>query len=136
MYGWNCPFERQNIVTASLAKLKNNETVSAYEDVYSNPLYSQSCAAAIWKIVSENKTGAFNIAGRDRVNVFELIRKAATIFGYDDSAIVSVKQGFFKELVKMPRYTSLSKTKMVKDLLLTPLSIMEGLSFMKESYKE
>jgi len=135
MYGWNHPFERNNIVTTALAKLAKKETMNVYDDVYSNPLYSGSCAEAIWKLIEEGRYETFNIAGMDRVSIFELLRRAAEAFGLDASLIHPVKQGFFNELVRRPKDTSYRTDKMVDVLNITPLTLGEGFKRMIKAGK-
>lgn len=131
MYGWNYASERANIVTTALLKLSKNEKVFAYDDVYVNPLFSESCAEAIWKVAKEGKYGTFNIAGKDTVSIYELIKKAAEVFDLDAKLIVPVKQGFFNEFVPRPKDTSYRTDKMRRVLEIEPLSLSEGLKIMR-----
>jgi len=133
MYGWHYPFERGNIVTQAIYKLRNNETIHAYDDVYVNPLYSNSCAAAIWKIVNDNKYGIFNIAGADRVNIYQLVNKAAEIFNLRKDIVIPVKQGFFNELAKRPFDTSFRTNKMEEQLGIKALKLEDGLTNMRKT---
>jgi dTDP-4-dehydrorhamnose reductase len=133
MYGWNHAFERQNIVTQCLAKLRHGEEVFVYDDVYCNPLYSDNCAIAIWKIIEQGKYGTYNIGGAERVSIFDLIRKAADIFQLDKNLVHPVQEGYFNELVKRPKDTTFVTDKMIKILNHEPLSVSEGLTLMKKS---
>lgn len=135
MYGWNHPFERANIVTQTILTLQKNEIMNVYDDVYVNPLFNYSCAAAIWAIIERKKYDVFNIAGAERVSIYQLLRKVAEIFNLNGNLIKPVQQGFFNELVKRPRDTSFNTEKMEKELGLKPLSLEEGLRFMKELEK-
>lgn len=135
MYGWNHPFERSNIVTQAILKLRNGEVIHAYDDVYANPLFNYSCAMAIWEIVKNEKYDVFNIAGADRVSIYQLLRKVAEIFDLDGNLVKPVQQGFFNELVKRPKDTSFKTEKMEKVLDVKPLSLDEGLRLMKAMQK-
>lgn len=135
MYGWNHPFERLNIVTQAILKLQKGEVIHAYNDVYSNPLFNYSCAMAIWEIIKKEKYDIFNIAGAERVSIYQLLKKVSEIFDLDGDLIKPVQQGFFNELVKRPRDTSFKTEKMEKELDLEPLSLDEGLRLMKEIQK-
>lgn len=131
MYGWNHPFERLNIVTQAILKLQKGERMHAYDDVYANPLFNYSCAMAIWEIVKKEKYDVYNIAGADRISIYQLLKKVAEIFDLDGDLIKPVKQGFFNELVKRPRDTSFKTKKMEKELGINPLSLDKGLRLMK-----
>jgi dTDP-4-dehydrorhamnose reductase len=132
MYGWNHVFERHNIATYAISKITNGEQVQVYDDIFVTPLFSHSCAKAIWKIIEKEKYDIFNIAGADRVSIYQLLGKVAEIFDLDANLIKPVQQGFFNEWVKRPKDTSFKTDKMEKELDLKPLSLDEGLRLMKE----
>ncbi|MBP7530003.1 MAG: sugar nucleotide-binding protein, partial [Syntrophorhabdaceae bacterium] len=133
MYGWPFAFERANIVTLAVAKLRKGEKVHAYDDVYANPLLNSSCAVAIWNMIDKNEFGVFNIAGSDRVNIYQLLTRTAEIFGLDENLISPVQQGYFNELARRPRDTSFRTDKMETVLGLKPLTLEEGLIIMRET---
>lgn len=131
MYGWNYAFERPNVATIALSKLKKGESVNIYEDVFCNPILSEYCAQAIWRLIKNGTYEEFNIGGKDTVSVYELIKVAAEVFDFDSNLIQAVRQGFFKELVRRPENTSYRTAKMENKLGLEPLSIRAGLEIMK-----
>ena len=135
MYGWNYPFERANIVTQSILKLQQSEKVYAYDDVYVNPLFNNSCAEVIWKMINDDKICDYNIGGADRVSIYQLIYKMAEIFNLNKSLAVPVEQGYFNELVARPRDTTLKTAKMEKELGIKPLPLDEGLTLMRDAIK-
>ena len=131
MYGWNNTFERSNIATYALSKLSKGEGVQVYDDIFVTPLFSNSCAEAIWKIVEEEKYDVFNIAGAERASIYQMILKMAEIFDLDTNLVEAVQQGFFNELVPRPIDTSFRTNKMENVLKLKPLSLHAGFSAMK-----
>jgi dTDP-4-dehydrorhamnose reductase len=131
MYGWPYPNERSNIVTLALSKLEKGEQFHAYDDTYSNPVYSKFCADVIWKIIDTGKFETYNVAGKERASIFGLLTKAAEVFELDKRLLIPEKQGYFKELVKRPIDTSYRTEKIVKILGMNPLTIKEGLEKMK-----
>ena len=131
MYGWNYAFERPNIITIGIPKLRKKEKFFVYEDVYYTPLYYYSCAEAIWAIIDKNKFEIFNIGGKDRLSIYELMKEVAGVFELDENLLIPVQQGFFKELVKRPKDTSYNTAKMESILDLRPLGIREGLELMR-----
>lgn len=132
MYGWNYAFERANVVSIGIAKLRKKEKFFVYDDVYYNPLYYFNCAEAVWAVIEKNKFETFNIAGKDRVSIYGLLKEAARAFELDENLLVPVEQGFFKELVKRPRDTSYKTTKMECVLGVEPLGIYQGLRLMRQ----
>ena len=132
MYGWNYAFERSNIVTIGISRLRKREKIFVYDDVYYAPLYYYSCAEAIWKIIEKNKFEVFNVGGHDRLSIYGLMKGVAQVFKLEQSLLIPVQQGFFQELVKRPRDTSYNASKMENVLELKPLNIWEGLELMKQ----
>lgn len=132
LYGWHHPSERSNIVTMAIERLRNGEMFMGYGDVYVMPLYVEQCAEAIKKVVEEKHWGTFNIAGRDRVSIFELIRTVAEVFKLDEGLVRAVGQDYFEGMVPRPKDTSYKTKKMEKELKIMPLGIVEGLSKMKK----
>jgi len=133
MYGWHHPFERSNIITLALDKLARGDNFMAYDNTYVMPLYVEECARAIFKIFVEEKYDIFNIAGRDRVSIYELIRRAANVFQLNPDRVFPVGQSHFGGMVARPRDTSFRTEKMQNILAIRPLGIEEGLSLMKQS---
>ncbi len=132
MYGWNHAFERPNIVTTGISRLRKKEKFFVYDDVYYTPLYYYSCAEAIWKIIEKNKFEVFNVAGKDRLSIYGLMKGVAEVFKLEQSLLIPVQQGFFQELVKRPKDTSYNTAKMESVLGLKPLEIRQGLGLMRQ----
>jgi len=135
MYGWNYPFERINIATIALEKLKKHQPFFAYDDVFCNPLSVEFCARAILRMIQKSIYDVFNIGGKDTVSVYEFTRTLCEVFGLDSSLVKPVQQGFFKGLVKRPKDTSYNTAKMEKILGMPPLVLREGLELMREARK-
>jgi len=135
MYGWNYQFERSNIATYALERMAKGLKIQVYDDVFLTPLYSMMCGKAIWRIIQDEKYDVFNIAGADRVSIYQMIKKLADIFEFKEELIEPVKQGYFNELVRRPKDTSFKTDKMQSVLGMKPLSMSEGMKAMKASRK-
>lgn len=133
MYGWNHPFERSNIVTYALNSLEKDSVVHVYDDVFTTPLFSVVCAKVIWKIIQDERFEVFNIAGAERVSVYQMIRKLAAVFELNKDLVHPVQQGFFNELVRRPTDTSYRTDKMQDILGILSLTLQEGFEEMKMS---
>lgn len=132
MYGWNYAFERLSIVTTGIFRLRKKEEFFVYDDVYYTPLYYYSCAKAIQMVIEKNKFEIFNIGGKDRISIYELMKEVARVFELDGNLLMPVQQGFFKELVKRPKDTSYNTAKMENVLGLKPLEIGKSLELMRQ----
>lgn len=132
MYGWQPQGARLNPATWIIQMLTQKKKLFMVDDHFINPLLNLSAAEGISEIISKDHTGIFHIAGRDRVNRFELTLEIASVFNFSTSHISSVKSNFFPKLTSRPIDTSFSTQKMEKVLQIKPLSLREGLLMMKK----
>ena len=131
MYGWNLPVERGNWVTMWIERLGRGERVKVVNDTLTKPLYAVNCAQAVWAVVEKNKAGIYHVAGADHINLYELARKTAEVFGSDPSLIDPVPSSYFPEIAPRPRDTSFDTTKMVEELGVLPMGVEAGLRHMR-----
>ncbi|MBN1881979.1 MAG: SDR family oxidoreductase [Deltaproteobacteria bacterium] len=133
MYGWNHPQERQNPVTWLLVQLREGIQIKLVDDIYANPLLVDDCSMAIKKIIEEEKSGLYHIAGGERLNRYEMGVMTAEVFDLDVDLLSPVKNSFFQAIAPRPVDTSYDVSKMISDLGVRPRGMREGLVFMRES---
>jgi dTDP-4-dehydrorhamnose reductase len=133
MYGWPYPNERGNLVTTWVNALRAAKPINVVENVYSKPLFAQSCAEAIWAVINQKRNGIFHVAGRDHVSLYEFAQTVAKTFDLDRNLVHPVPDSFFSELAPRPRDTSFDTTKMEHEMGILPLSLEDGLRWMKET---
>jgi len=131
MYGWNYPGERQTPVAWWLQSLRERKPIKVVNNVFSKPLYVESCAQTVWAAVRLQRCGLFHIAGRDHISLYHFALKTAETFGLDSKLIEPVPDSYFPELAARPRDTSFDTTKMESELGVAPMSVEEGLQRMK-----
>jgi len=135
MYGWNYKKERSNAVTWLLKKLKNKEKVKIVNDTYVNPVLNIQAADAIWRIVTLDKKGLFHVGGAERTNRYDFARLTADVFKYDKNLIKPVSSNYFQDITKRMHDTTYNTQKMEKELKIRPLTLREGLTYMKINYE-
>lgn len=133
MYGWPYPGERGNHVVYWVNTLRSGQTIKVVDNVYSKPLYSDSCAEAIWEIIRQGKQDLYHVAGGDHISLYEFALATADVFKLDKGLITPVPDTYFPELAPRPRDTSFSTEKIEKELGFKPVSVREGLLQMKRS---
>ncbi len=131
MYGWNNSDQRSNAVTWLLDKLRRGEEVKLVHDTYVNPVLNLQAASCVWRIITQNKTGIYHIAGRDRLNRYEFGLKTARVFGFRPALLKPVPSNYFPGLAKRMPDTTFKTAKMESELHQRPLTIMAGLKIMK-----
>ena len=132
MYGWNNEGERGNPATWCIQMLRQKKQIKVVDDIYNNHLYAGSAAEAVWKCIELKESGLFHVAGAECVDRYSFSVKVAEVFGLDSKLIFPVKNSFFKEIAPRPMKTCYSTEKMEKALKFKPLSLLNGLSLMKE----
>lgn len=133
MYGWPFPGGRDNAVTRWVDQLERGGVVEAAEDVWSMPLWAADGAAAVWAAVTQQRSGVYHVAGRDRVSLVEFARATARVFGYPDALIRPVPSAHFSRLAPRPADTAFLITKMVRELGVQPKGVDDGLALMRHT---
>jgi len=136
MYGWPYPEERGNLVTMWINLLREKKHINVVDNVYSKPLYSDTCAEAVFTAIEKNKNGIFHIAGGDHVSLYDFAKITAEVFELDSGLVHPVPDSFFDELAPRPKDTSFDTTKMERELGIMPTSLREGLIKMKKTEKD
>lgn len=131
MYGWHMPQGRPNPVTWLLDRLAKKQPTHLVTDVYENPLWSQQCAEAIWRMLRLGKSGMFHLAGKDIVNRYEFAKQVARAFDLDASLLHPVDSSFFPNMAPRPHNTSFVTARMRNELEVEPLSLADGLQRMR-----
>ena len=85
-------------------------------------------------MVHHDQTGIFHLAGRDVVSRYALALSIAKTFGLDEGLIHPVDSDFFTHIAPRPKNTSYTTHKMEIELGLTPLSLLEGLIYVRDHF--
>lgn len=133
MYGWNHFNERDNPVTWLIKKLTVKEKLKIVNDTYTNPILNIQAAKAIWSIVKLNKHGTFHVAGKECVNRFEFANLVADVFNLNKKLVEAVDSSYFKGIAMRMPNTTYDTSRMEKELLIKPLTIKNGLKWMKRN---
>lgn len=133
MYGWPLPGGRDNVVTRWLGHLERGRPVEVDPALYSKPLLSTNCAAAVWAAVVRRRTGIYHVAGADRLTLLEFARQTARIFGFEERLVQPASRGYLEPFAQRPRDTSFVTTKMERALGVRPIGTEEGLALMRQA---
>ena len=130
MYGWHNLSKRGNWATTWIRELGEGRSVNVVNDTCSKPLYAKSCARAIW--AAQDKVGIYHVAGTDRLTLYDFALRVASIFELDANLITPVCSTFFPNMTRRPQDTSFDTTKMEQELGIQPLSVIVGLTRMRD----
>ena len=116
---------RTNFVVRVVDALRSGETVEAASDLFGTPTYAPDLARALIELTLSRASGVWHVAGDTFLSRYELAKRAAAAFGYDDGSIVEVAAGRMLDPVNRPRRAGLRNGRLVTASLdwITPLDV-------------
>ena len=128
MYGWQPPGARTNPLAWIVENLRQGKQLHLVNDVFENPLWSDSGADGLWAVAHHGTSGIYHLAGRDVVNRFDLAIVIARTFGLDEQLIQPVESDFFPDIAPRPRNTSFVTLRAQRELGWQPVGLADGLT--------
>jgi len=133
MYGWHFPQSRPNWVTTWIRTLGERRPVLVVNDRYSQPLFAEDCAVVIWRAIERNRTDVYNVAGPDRLSLYEFAVQTAQVMELEEELIQPVASSYFSHIAPRPVDTSFTSLKVQAELGVLPRGVVTGLRYMKET---
>ena len=130
MYGWPRG-ARPNPVSFTIEQLRAGKKIRMVDDVRENPLLVEQCADVIWAMTRQRTSGVVHAAGASTVNRYDLAVAVASAFDLDASLIERVDGSAFPSLAERPPDTTFRTHRMVEELQIEPMSLPEGLAYMR-----
>jgi len=107
---------RQSFSDLILNKLKNNEQIDLFSDVFFTPILVDELSKQTHRLVDSNAVGVFNIVSRERISKYDFGIKLANCFNLDLNLINEISIDDRPNLVKRPKDMSLSNAKLCQTL--------------------
>ena len=101
LYGF-APHVRPNFVLWLIQNLERNMPVRVVDDQRGNPTFVDDLAYGLLRAIELERTGVYNLAGREIVSRYEFACTVATVFGLDASLISPVKTSEFAQPAPRP----------------------------------
>jgi UDP-4-amino-4,6-dideoxy-N-acetyl-beta-L-altrosamine transaminase/dTDP-4-dehydrorhamnose reductase len=130
-FGWGAKY-RQSFSDFILNKLRNNEQIDLFSDVFFTPILVSELSKKVHQLINANFSGVFNVVGSERVSKYEFGIKLANYFNLDVGLINAVSIDDKSNLVKRPKDMSLSNTKLRQKLNCEVASLDEQLQTLKK----
>lgn len=111
-----------------IATFKEGRTVAATEREVRTPVDVITVGRALLELAAGNHSGNFHLAGRDRLNRFEIAQKIAVRFGFSKEQVVSQPVAASPSRAARPRDVSLSNARTCTQLKTPMLGLDEALS--------
>jgi dTDP-4-dehydrorhamnose reductase len=132
IYGVVDDNSRSNVVLWSIKALRNKKTITVINDQFRSPTLAEDLAQACIAAAIKNATGIYHVAGREVMNILDIVKIVADFFQLDQSYIQPISSESLKQPAKRPPVTGFIIEKAVKELDFKPHSFLEGLSYIKK----
>jgi len=123
---------KSNLILWVKNNLELGNPINVVADQFRTPTYDRDIAFAVEKIIFENLSGIYNIAGKDYLSVYDIAVETANFFNLDTSLITPVSTISLNEPAKRPPKTFLLIDKAFRDLDFLPLTLIQGLHDLKK----
>ena len=114
-FGWGTKY-RESLSDFILNKLRNNEQVDLFSDVFFTPILIDELAKRTEQLIDSNSGGIFNVVSNERISKYDFGIKLANGFDLNAELINQISISDKLNLVKRPNDLSLSNKKLC-DLL-------------------
>lgn len=125
-YGYNI-LDKFSLGEWVVNELKNNKSISGFDDVFFSPILANDLSEAIDVAVQKNLKGIYHVGAVDFISKYEFVRQISEIFGFSSSLIrrSSIQDAHLK--AHRPLWTALNVNKFEKDSGLKLPSVREGI---------
>lgn len=125
IYGFHIP-SGKSLVEWAIEKLKQNEIILGFEDVYFNPVYTKQLSRAICKLIHIDYEGLINIGCKEKLSKYDFLINLANIFNIKTNLIKKSRVSQVGFMAKRPKNTILD-IKKINKIVNTGFSIENGL---------
>jgi len=123
---------RPDFVRWVVQSLRDKKEIRIVTDQINNPTFIDDLVQAISKIIEFNKTGIFNIGGKEFLSRYDFTLMIADFFALDKTLITPITTDELHQPAKRPLQSGLIILKAETELGFKPCSIKESLAIMKK----
>jgi dTDP-4-dehydrorhamnose reductase len=130
LFGY-APGVKSNFALWLIQNLEAGKPVTIVDDQYGNATLVDDLAYGLIQAFEMERTGIYNIAGRDIINRYEFALKLAKVFEFDPSLITPIKTADLKQPAPRPMKSGLITLKAEVELGYRPSTAEQGLRILK-----
>ena len=130
LYGY-APGVKQNFALWLIQALEKGQAVRIVDDQYGNPTLADDLAHVLVSAIELERTGIYNVAGRDIVSRYEFALTLARVFGFEQRLVVPISTESLSQPAARPLKSGLITLKAEVELGFRPSTVEEGLLILK-----
>lgn len=127
--------EGMSLAEWALNNIKEGNSISGFNDVYFNPLYTKQLAKAIFELISIDYKGIINTGCENFVSKYDFLIMLSEVFNIDRKLINASSVEDINFTAKRPKNTTLNVNKF-KNLIGYEFNLGNGLEEFKKDYEE
>jgi dTDP-4-dehydrorhamnose reductase len=135
VYGLVADMSRSNIVLWAKDALENKKQIKVVDDQYRTPTLAEDLAMGCQLLEKHEAMGIFNISGKDYMNIYELVSRVATFFGFEMDNVERTNSNTLNQPAKRPPITGFDISKAIKELEYNPHSFEEGIEIVQKQFE-
>ncbi len=128
LFGISKSHDKTPFPTWVVEQLKANKEVKVVIDQYNNPTLTDSLADALIALYEKNKSGLFNIAGKNTISRYEFAKIVANGFGLNEKFIKPITTSELNQPAKRPQKVALNVAKAEKAAKTKMLTISDAVN--------
>jgi dTDP-4-dehydrorhamnose reductase len=127
VFGKGENLSRSNIVLWAKSELAQGKKMNIVQDQFRAPTWADDLAWACIKVAKTNKNGVYHISGPETISMFELVKRIAKFYGFDENLVYPISSITLNQKAKRPPVTGFVLDTAKKDLGYNPLSFEDSL---------
>jgi len=131
VYGTGVGLKRSNIGMWIIDELANGRPIRVFSDQLRSPTYVDDLAAGIGRVLRFERTGVFNISGREFMSIYDFAVEMARAFGFDASLVSPVTCDEMELTAPRPPKTGFIILKAETELGYKPHSLSKALEALR-----
>lgn len=136
VYGMAHDMSRSNIILWVKKSLEEGKNINVVNDQWRTPTLAEDLAMGCFLIMKHEKTGIFNISGKELLNPYQMAIMTANYFKLDKSLINETDGSKFQQKAKRPPKTGFIIKKAETVLGYQPRSFEQGIKVLEEQLKK
>jgi dTDP-4-dehydrorhamnose reductase len=128
VFGQGENLSRSNIVLWAKSELAHGKTMNIVQDQFRAPTWADDLAWACIKVATANKNGIYHISGPETISMYELVKRIAKFYGFDENLVRPIDSNTLNQKAKRPAITGFILDKANQELGYNPLSFEESLA--------
>ena len=135
LFGASGSFDKLPFPSWVIQQLKLKNKIKVVMDQYSNPTLVDNLGEFLLSLYEKDRSGVFNISGKDNISRFEFSKMLAKEFDLDETLIEPITTAELNQPAKRPQKVALNVSKAEKASGMQTLRLEEAIRIFKNQLK-